>query len=79
MVRFWLTIIACEFYIFIVHAALVMENCIHFPQHKIARGYNCCWALKHVLKAHDILHVVHDNHMQYRFDLHETIRVLDLS
>ena len=54
------------------------KNRIQFQRYKIACGYDC---LKYVSKAHDILHVVHDNSKQVAslIQLHEITRVVDLS
>ena len=35
------------------------KYCIHFPGYKIYCGYDCRMVVRHVSKAHDILHVVY--------------------
>ena len=74
-VRFLLTIVTCNFY----SARCSRHEKIVYNFHDIklpVDTIDCRSFLKHILKAHDILHVVHNNR---RLDLHETTRVVDLS
>ena len=59
MVRFLLTIVACDFCKRVLLAS--WKNRIRFPRYQIACCYDCRRVLKHVSKAHDIFRVVHDN------------------
>ena len=62
MVRFLLTIVACDFYSArCSHHGKIVYN---FPQYKTACRYDCRRVLKYVSKAHNILRVVHDNRKQ---------------
>ena len=50
---------------FLERALLVSwKNRTQLPRYQIACRYDCRRVLKHVSKAHDILHVIHDNRKQ---------------